>query len=748
MIRFIRFSLVLAAAGCMSTTRAQALLRNYDIPVTHSGSLLDNPWAGGMNSCQFSTIDLNDDGKDDLFVFDRVGNRISTYINESTVPGEIAYRYTREYQSAWPSELRNWVFLRDFNCDGKMDIVSNNQSGMRIWFNTSSGGNLAFTPANDGALIQAFYDIGSNPFNGPIYAISVDLPSFYDYDNDGDIDLFSFTETSVGMYFYKNMQVENGDCSQLSFTCANRCYGMFNESSESAALFIGEGFQCDFNVNNPRAGENSGEGPLRHTGGTILQLDLDQNGVTDMVLGDVTEPDLQAILMEESFAGLDSAAAVTTQFPLSYGGSLPANLNLFPGGFYIDVDNDGTSDLLLSPNTPIQAADRTSVWYYQNEGEEDLPSFQYVQDNFLQDGMIDLGIGAYPVVTDVNSDGFPDLVVANREYYSPDETFTSKLHYFRNNGTAEEPSFILEDDNWLDIPSLSLKSIYPAFGDIDNDGDLDLIIGDLDGFLRLFINSSGAGAPMNFDAAPVSVVDDSTLPIDIGQSATPQLIDYNQDGVIDLVVGERNGNVNYFKNNGTPEAYNFSLVEDTIGDIVATNFLGIFGFSVPHFFLNAEDQWELLLGTETGQINHFSDIVQNTGGTATLQTLDFLGIQEGHRCAVYMADINADDYSDLIVGQVGGGLGIYLSDENVVPAVGDRSKDRWRIFPNPADGVLHIRASDGVDASVIVHIYDAVGRIVFSAQPAGRELMIDTSAWPSGVYVIQAGEWRGRAVVR
>jgi hypothetical protein len=64
------------------------------------------------------------------------------------------------------------------------------------------------------------------------------------------------------------------------------------------------------------------------------------------------------------------------------------------------------------------------------------------------------------------------------------------------------------------------------------------------------------------------------------------------------------------------------------------------------------------------------------------------------------------------------------------------------------DDVLHIRASEGVDASVTVHIYDAVGRIVFSAQPAGRELMIDTSAWPSGVYVIQAGEWRGRAVVR
>src|SRR5690606_32328974 len=102
---------------------AQHLIRNYDIPVEVAGELLPNPWAGGLNSCQFSEIDLDLDGVKDLFVFDRVGDRISTYLNKSTAPGQIDYRYTREFQDAFPEGLRNWVFMRDFNCDGKEDLV-------------------------------------------------------------------------------------------------------------------------------------------------------------------------------------------------------------------------------------------------------------------------------------------------------------------------------------------------------------------------------------------------------------------------------------------------------------------------------------------------------------------------------------------------------------------------------------------------------------------------------------------------
>ena len=103
------------------------------------GTDLKLPWAGGLIGGQFSSIDLNFDGVKDLFVFDRSGNRISTYINQGTT-GQSSYVYAPEYASKFP-ELFNWALLVDYNNDGKEDIFTFVQGGCRVFKNTSSSGN-------------------------------------------------------------------------------------------------------------------------------------------------------------------------------------------------------------------------------------------------------------------------------------------------------------------------------------------------------------------------------------------------------------------------------------------------------------------------------------------------------------------------------------------------------------------------------------------------------------------------------
>ena len=83
---------------------------------------LKYPWAGGLNSCTFGSIDLNLDGKPDLVIFERFGNRILPFIQEGSA-GTSNYTYHPEYASLFP-DLHEWVEFADYNCDGKADIFT------------------------------------------------------------------------------------------------------------------------------------------------------------------------------------------------------------------------------------------------------------------------------------------------------------------------------------------------------------------------------------------------------------------------------------------------------------------------------------------------------------------------------------------------------------------------------------------------------------------------------------------------
>ena len=73
------------------------LEQSQSIPVEFNGSELTNAWAGGINAAQFSTIDVNNDGREDLYTFDRDGFQSMVFLNMSTTPGETDYRYSIEY---------------------------------------------------------------------------------------------------------------------------------------------------------------------------------------------------------------------------------------------------------------------------------------------------------------------------------------------------------------------------------------------------------------------------------------------------------------------------------------------------------------------------------------------------------------------------------------------------------------------------------------------------------------------------
>jgi len=106
----IVFSIILISLN--TSAQKYGFERVDSVTVTVGGTPLNYPWVGGINSAQFSTIHLNNDTIEDLFIFDRTGNKVLTFVNDGI---GIGYTYAPEYESQFPV-LQSWAILRDYNC--------------------------------------------------------------------------------------------------------------------------------------------------------------------------------------------------------------------------------------------------------------------------------------------------------------------------------------------------------------------------------------------------------------------------------------------------------------------------------------------------------------------------------------------------------------------------------------------------------------------------------------------------------
>ena len=716
----------LFAAFCsFSAVFGQFELNRFDqYPVTLDGSQIKNPWVGGLNFCQFSNIDLNMDGTQDLFVFDRTGNRVITYIQNGS-SGQSDLQHTTEYDSVFPFyELHDWALLIDYNCDGKKDIFSYSVGGIRVYKNTSNTiDGLQFEIATE--LVYSNYD----PSEANLFVTSVDLPALIDVDNDGDIDILTFSIFGSYVEYHKNFSMENyGTCDSLDYMIRNRCWGYFSENANTNSVNLLD--SCNYNVVDPEMEEivelfhneqkkaqpdpgilDDLENRLKaaHSGSSLLSFDSDANGVKELVLGDVSFSNLTFLY---NGGTVDNAVMYSqdTAFPVY---DVPLDLDIFPGAFYVDVNNDQIRDLLVSPNNRNLSENFESIWYYHNAGADDFPDFEHQMNNFLQDQIIDVGEGAQPIFFDHNGDGLQDLILSNYGYYQENGNYPGKVAYFENIGTAQAPHFELITRDYQDLSTIGLgQGMHLSFGDMDDDGDKDLFIGDVQGSIHYFENVS-TGLVADFQLTVPNFPDNLGNAIDIGQFAAPQIFDVNRDQLPDLIIGERNGNINYFENIGSVGNPSMKLIKDTLGGVAVGEWWNITGYATPLMFENENAEYELLVGSEAGYIWHFNDIDNNIGGDFNLVDSLFQGIDEGIRSSITLADVNGDDLLDAVVGNYRGGVGFYKND--FTNSIGEYSgPTRLTVYPNPATDQLVVDLSSLRSAELTVELVDILGKKLFS----------------------------------
>jgi FG-GAP-like repeat len=209
----------------------------------------------------------------------------------------------------------------------------------------------------------------------------------------------------------------------------------------------------------------------------------------------------------------------------------------------VDVNGDSKKDLIATPNA-LGGENFKSVWLYKNTSLTNTVNFQFVQDNFLQDEMIDVGQNSFPIVFDYNADGKTDLLIGNYGYYG-NGVLNARLTLYQNIGSAAVPSYSLITRDYAGLStrtlsnSLPLNNAMPTAGDIDNDGDVDICIGTSSGQIHWLENTAGAGNVCNF-----SVFKENPFSFTTGSSAAaPQLFDLDADGKLDLLIGTKNGRI-------------------------------------------------------------------------------------------------------------------------------------------------------------------------------------------------------------
>jgi uncharacterized repeat protein (TIGR01451 family) len=193
---------------------------------------------------------------------------------------------------------------------------------------------------------------------------------------------------------------------------------------------------------------------------------------------------------------------------------------------WVDVDNDGQLELFLGNYWPTKF---NELWKLDTEG-----NWVLWQDNLLSQ-ITGSGVGA--TWSDIDNDGFQDLLLLNNA--------GGNNRMFRNLGDGNFEEIV------NDVTADGGDSVASTWGDVDNDGDLDLFVSNTSNMNNDFYINNGDGTFTKVTSGPLVSMG--------GHSHGAAFADIDQDGDLDLFVSNDQGVKFLYLNDGNG---NFSVKDD------------------------------------------------------------------------------------------------------------------------------------------------------------------------------------------
>ena len=224
----------------------------------------------------------------------------------------------------------------------------------------------------------------------------------------------------------------------------------------------------------------------------------------------------------------------------------------------------------------------------------------------------------------------------------------------------------------------------PTAGDINNNGKVDLLVGQGDGTIVMYEQVNAGQAPLT---AAVKLLNANGTDLDVGLFAKPTVADLDADGLLELIVGEENGSVLRYEQlaaTGT-DALKFTVIT------LFANPLGVTPSGTPNggsyarptvSDLDNNGLLDILVGSNDGLLRRYEQLTPNASATAgfkawgAMKLADGTIIDAGSVDKPLLTDYNGDGTLDMLLGNQAGNIMLYTQsgrDAVTFTAIGNLS---------------------------------------------------------------------------